>query len=243
MENAELQVENGQYTRIVNKVLDELVKVPLLGAEYAVCLFVIRKTYGYQKKDDEISITQFEEATGNSRPTIVKALKNLQLVNILTLVKKGNSKNVSNRWAFNKYYSSWKLVKTPQLVKSRDTTSKVNALQLVKTPKHTKETKENTKERIQEPQAALIVELIHSFEGINPSTGVLYGSPPQRRAAGRLIEIHGLERTQKAVVYIKANRDDRFCPSITTPVQLEAKWAQLEDHARKSKKKTSRLIT
>jgi len=147
--NDELQVENGNYTRIVNKVLEELVKTPLLGAELAICFFVIRKTYGFCKVQDEISLTQFEDGVCRSRPTVVKALKNLQLVNILKLVKRGDSKISSNIWSFNKYYETWKLVKTRQLVKSSDTTSKVNAKQLVKTPLHTKETitKENTKER------------------------------------------------------------------------------------------------
>jgi len=50
----------------------------------------------------------------------------------------------------NKDYDTWKLVKTLKLVKSKDSTSKVNALQLVKTPKHTKDnTKDNTKDRAQ----------------------------------------------------------------------------------------------
>lgn len=147
MEDKELQLENGNYTRVVNRILEELSKAPLLGAELAVCIFIIRKTYGFNKKQDEISLTQFEQGVKRSRPTIVKALKNLQLVNILELVKKGTSKKQSNIWVFNKYYKTWKLDKAPKLVKSRDTTSKVNSKKLVKTPKHTKDnTKDNTKD-------------------------------------------------------------------------------------------------
>ena len=148
LNNKDLQIENGNYTRIVNKVLDELVKIPLLGAELAICLFVIRKTYGFNKTQDQISITQFEEGIKRSRPTISKALKNLQLVNILQLVKVGSSKTSSSVWKFNKYYTSWQLVKTSELVKDRTSTSKEKLIQLVKTPKHTKDnTKDNTKER------------------------------------------------------------------------------------------------
>jgi len=141
------QKENG-YTALANEILDALIKVPLLGSEMQVCLFVIRKTYGFNKKEDAISITQLERAVQRSRPTIVKALKNLQLVNILKLVKKGNSKTSSNIYCLNKNYDEWKLVNTPKLVKSNNSTSKVNALQLVKIPKHTKDnTKDNTKDR------------------------------------------------------------------------------------------------
>lgn len=84
-----------------------------------------------------------------------------------------------------------------------------------------------------EPQAALVAELIQSFEELNPNTKRLYGMPPQRKAAGRLIELHGLARAHKAVEYIVHHRDDRYCPSITTPAQLEDKWAQLEDYSLK----------
>lgn len=124
--NEELQIENGSYTRIVNKLLDELVHARLLGSELAICLFVIRKTYGYKKTCDQISLTQFEKALNVTRHTVIKALKNLQLVNILTLVKKGNSISSSNEYRLNKYYNTWKLVHTPKLVHSKDTTSKLS---------------------------------------------------------------------------------------------------------------------
>lgn len=145
----DLQIENGNFTRIVNRTLEELVKVPLLGAELAIVLFVIRKTYGYNKTEDRISLSQFEEGVNRSRPTIVKALKNLQLVNILQLVKRGLSKDESSLWRFNKYYSKWRLVKGCELVKDRVSTSKEKLKKLVKTPLHTKDnTKEKTKDNI-----------------------------------------------------------------------------------------------
>jgi len=143
----ELQVENGNYTRIVNKVIDELIKAQLLGAEFAVCLFIIRKTYGFNKTTDEISLTQFQEGTNLSRPTVVKALQNLQRKKIIKLLNLGNSRSCSNCWGFNKYYTKWELVKTPQLVKYNDSTSKVEASQLVKTPLHTKDNTKDTKDR------------------------------------------------------------------------------------------------
>lgn len=158
MEEKDLQVENGNYTRIVNRVLDELVKTPLLGAELAICLFIIRKTWGYGKKTDKISISQFQKGVKRSRPTIVKALKNLVLVNILELVKVGSQNNESSEWKFNKKYKDWNtLVNTPLLVKDRTQPSKEKLLNLVNTPLQnlvntpllTKEKKDNTKEIIQ----------------------------------------------------------------------------------------------
>ncbi len=147
----ELQVENGNFTRIVNPLIEELVKIPFKGCELAVALFIIRKTYGFQKKQDEISITQFENGLKRSRPVIVKALKNLQLVKVVKLVKRGSSKTCSNLWEINKYYNEWELVKLPQLVKHRRSTSKDLTKQLVKAAKHTKENiqKKYTKEILQ----------------------------------------------------------------------------------------------
>ncbi len=159
MEDKDLQLENGNYTRIVNKVLDELVKIPLLGVELSICIFVIRKTWGYTKKSDQISISQFEQGVKRSRPTVVKALKNLQLVNILQLVKVGSSKSQSSEWKFNKKYKEWAFnkqpVNIPELVKYNDPTSKEKLSQLVKTPKHTKDnTKDKQKkERVNSPLA------------------------------------------------------------------------------------------
>ena len=165
--NADLQLENGNYTRIVNRVIEELVKTPLLGAELAICLFIIRKTYGFNKKEDEISITQFEKGTGRSRPTIVKALKNLQLVNIVKLVKVGNSIKQSNCWAFNKYHDTWKLVNRRKLVKKSSSTSKEIAKKLVKRGKHTKDNIQKTSKDIaSQSDAGLIVSVIDSFKEI-----------------------------------------------------------------------------
>jgi len=141
------QIENG-YTKIANELLEKIIASSLNGTEIAVILFVIRKTYGYQKKEDEISLSQFMTIIPCTKPTICTAIKNLQLVKILKLVKKGNSKICSNLWTLNKNYETWQLVKKYKLVKVFKTTSKGFSNQLVKKPLHTKEnTKENTKER------------------------------------------------------------------------------------------------
>lgn len=141
------QVENG-HTRIANEILEHLIQIPFKGCELAIVLFILRKTYGFHKTEDEISISQFEAGLSRSRQTIVTALKNLQLVNIARLVKRGHSRNCSNLWAFNKDYDTWKLVNTARLVKRKRGTSLMEAKKLVKTARHTKEiTKEITKER------------------------------------------------------------------------------------------------
>ena len=144
------QKENG-FTPIANELLEKIISSGLNGTELSVIFHVLRKTYGYQKKEDEISLSQFILAIPSSKQTIVTALNNLQLVRILRLVKKGTSKNSSNIWCFNKNYDEWQLVRKARLVKKIKPTSPVLHTQLVKKTRHTKEnTKENTKESIVE---------------------------------------------------------------------------------------------
>ncbi|MCF7843890.1 replication protein [Candidatus Gracilibacteria bacterium] len=109
------QLENG-YLRIANEIAQHLVKTPLLGAEFQILLFIVTKTYGFNKKKDWISLSQFEKGTGLSRPTVVKSLKNL-------VIKKLVYKSEKFEFWLNKDWEQW-VVKTPLLVKYKDTTSK-----------------------------------------------------------------------------------------------------------------------
>jgi len=265
MKDKELQLENGNYTRIVNKILEELVKVPLLGAEMSICLFVIRKTWGFNKKTDKISITQFEKGVCRSRPTIVKALKNLKLFNILQLVKVGSHYNESSEWKFNKHYNSWvlikvdnlvktplpvkienlvktpKLVKTPNLVKGRAKPSKENIKNLVKTPKHTKDnTKDNTKEREKVPKELLEGyqwnDLIDPFSKVNPMFAKFYSNKTQRVSLQEVVNVIGFVKTKWLVDNLKELTRDIFAPRITTPTQLSNKLGDLLDYWKKKKK-------
>jgi len=104
------QKEQG-FTPIAHAILEHLGNVELLGSEFRVILCVLRKTYGYGKKEDVISLTQFEKFTGLSRPTVVKTLKNLVTRNILV-------KSPLLAYKFNKDWDSW-VVNPPLLVKSK----------------------------------------------------------------------------------------------------------------------------
>lgn len=142
------QLENG-HTRIANEILERIIASGLNGTELACIFFVLRKTYGFHKQEDEISLSQFQEAIPVSKETICTALSNLRLVKILRLVKKGNSKSCSNLWSFNKDYDKWQLVKKTKLVKIyRSTSQDLPFLTSQENLTHKRNyTKENTKER------------------------------------------------------------------------------------------------
>lgn len=153
------QKENG-FTAIANEILEALINAGLNGSEWAVVMLVLRKTYGFQKKEDEIALSQFTKNTPYTLPTICKALKVLQLVKVIKLVKVGKSKICSNLYTFNKNYEEWQLVRKAKLVKVRKSTSKDLEIQLVKKPLDTKETiqKKDTKEREREHREVRVEE-------------------------------------------------------------------------------------
>jgi hypothetical protein len=140
------QKENG-YTAINHESMEHLLLLRF-GSEIPlqICLFILRKTWGYGKKNDIISLTQFQKATGASRPTVVYWLK--LLVKHLLLVKGIQPTKLGYSWQFNKDWEQWKsLVKPLKLVKSRPFTSKTPLTATSKTPLTHKRKKENiTKE-------------------------------------------------------------------------------------------------
>lgn len=104
------QLENG-YTKIANELIEALARIRIPGEAMQVLLFIIRKTYGWCKKEDVIPLSQFVTGTGMKKPTICRALKKLQSMNIIvikkdnTIIKKDN--DISTIYCFNKTYNSW----------------------------------------------------------------------------------------------------------------------------------------
>ena len=76
------QLENG-YTRIANEILEELAKFPFNGSQLRMILFLLRKTYGYRKKTDKISLSQWEKGTGLNKRTIQRELIQLEAMNVI----------------------------------------------------------------------------------------------------------------------------------------------------------------
>ena len=77
------QIENG-YTKIANEIIDQLCRIKLSSYQMRVLLFVFRKTYGYNKKEDWISVSQIEEATGIYKAHVSRAKKELLQRKIVT---------------------------------------------------------------------------------------------------------------------------------------------------------------
>jgi phage replication O-like protein O len=156
------QKENG-YTPIANEILENIVNTSLLGAEFQVLFFIIRKTYGYHKKQDRISLTQFEKGTGLSRPTVVKTLKNLMARNMVVKIYLPDG-NVG--YTFIKDHEKW-VVKTHLLVKGKWSTSKDMLTETSKDVLTHKRKKDNTKEIVASDTPFSLKEEIQKLEDSN----------------------------------------------------------------------------
>lgn len=238
MSKADLQVENGNFTRIVNPLIEQLIQIPFRGCELAIAMFVIRKTYGYQKKKDSISLSQFCVGTKRSRQTVIVAIRNLELSNILVKTARPYA---TNTYEINKYYDTWKVGKTARLVKRRHGGSQYGSPKVVKTARHTKEIKKVTKETASQSEGVTISSIIDLFKEVNPTYERLFGMPPQRAATDRLLVKFGEEKLTAMVRFLPKSNASLYAPTITTPAQLERDLGRLVAWSEKQKdiKKTN----
>ena len=121
------------FTQVPNVVLDELA-AKLSDSAFKLYVVLIRKTKGWDKERDAISISQFEKVTGKSRPTVVKAIDELIK---LRLIKKTKCTKFGNEYELNLAFCiDGLLVEFPSkktlLVKNFNQASKKSLLLLVK---------------------------------------------------------------------------------------------------------------
>lgn len=228
------QLENG-HIKIANEIWEALIKTRISGEARQVLDFVLRKTYGFNKKEDKISLSQLVLATGLRRPDIIRARNKLLQMNII-ISKKANDNITSYR--FNKDFDMWKPLAKKQrgVAKKQMVVSKKANASLAK-KQHTKDndTKDTiTKDKLQDghlanPLHKEIVEVIDAFKEINQSYKQFYGNKTQRAAAERLFKEYGsVEEIKKRIEIIKESNKKPFAPVITTPKQFEDKRAALK---------------
>ncbi len=83
------QLEDG-YIRIANELFDAILKKLASYRHTKVVLAILRKTYGYQKKEDDITISQLAELTGIHRNNVGAAIKELEQMRVINPVRAGS---------------------------------------------------------------------------------------------------------------------------------------------------------
>lgn len=179
------------HTRIINVVLEALCQVELGGYEYRVVYAIIRKTWGFQQKDDRIPVSQIVELTKIHKAHISRALKSLISRKIVT--KNGNKLGIQ------KNVKLWKMEKLPKMVtpkKLPDMVTPVTKNGNKKLPKmaDSKESKETNKRN-------------------NVSTNVIENENPEEKInyyaeliAKELGDMQSLDLYKKACKFMEPNR-------------------------------------
>jgi phage replication O-like protein O len=138
------QIENG-FTKIANEVQDAHCRTRIPGEERQVLDAILRKTYGWNKCEDVLSMGQIAQMTGLKRPNVARALKSLVSKKI-TLVIKSDNRSI-NILKFNKNYDEWVLSPPTTGVINNDNKGVIKYVKKVLSKAiHTKDN--NTKDKI-----------------------------------------------------------------------------------------------
>ena len=112
------QKKNGSVP-IANEIFDALCHIRIPGEVMQIILVIIRKTYGWNKKEDAISLSQFCLITGMKKPNVCRAINNAVKMNLI--IKKDN--DIANKYIFNKDFDTWKPLSKKITVIKKDNAS------------------------------------------------------------------------------------------------------------------------
>lgn len=113
------QTEDG-YTRIANELLEALSRLDASGSAWRVFMVIVRKTYGYQKKSDCVSLSQFVALSGLTHRSVCRGVDELVRRNVILVENSG----YTNKYSVQKNYELWGSVK-PVTSDKNDTGSSV----------------------------------------------------------------------------------------------------------------------
>lgn len=126
------QLEDG-FLRIANELFDAILRFRCTLKQQSVLLAIVRKTYGYAKKTDDVSASQLGELCGMARNHVTETLHQLAAMNVITLERGKYGMLVG----INKHSFQWKetakAVTNPEsgLVPNQDSTSPESGLSVV----------------------------------------------------------------------------------------------------------------
>ncbi|MCL5421116.1 MAG: replication protein [Nitrospirae bacterium] len=97
------QKEHG-YTAIANAIMEALAKVRIPGELRQVLDYILRRTYGWNKKESAIAHREFILATGLKRQNVSRALKRLSDFNMIGIKIDASGRRF---YRFNKDFDTW----------------------------------------------------------------------------------------------------------------------------------------
>lgn len=259
------QKENG-YTPISNELFEAIVAFRIPGEIRQVFDAVLRKTYGYNKKEDSIANSQLVALTKMKKQNVSRSIA--ALVDHKLVIKSDDRNGDGNVLKINKDYQQWVQfgIKSDDKKKAKKLSSKrMKRSSKVMTPvirsddkvsSEVMDTKDKNilKDNIQKTgkasakptpvsgeqieDARKIRDIIEAFGKLNPACKKMYGNKNQREACLDLVKEYTFEKVMFIIeVTLPKTNGIAFFPTITTPHQLFLKWADLEAAAKKWKSK------
>lgn len=215
------QLENG-YVGVANELAEILARTNLSSYESRFLWFLWRKTYGWHKKDDIISNSQFVQGTGLKKWHVSRTKKRLIQRNIVA--------SIGNKLSFQKDYTRW--IELPKQATVAKIGNRVASIGNKKLPKQV-DTKATIKETITKDRitgdvpSPDINTLISAFKGVNPSYERLFANRSERAAAERLVKKYGLPKMLDTVKALPTVISQPYAPKITSPYSLERDLGKL----------------
>lgn len=212
------QKENG-YTPIANEILDHLIQTKINSDAWKLVLFIIRKTYGFNKKQDKIALSQFVLATQLKKSVVCRGLNRLNSMNIIIRIANDDC----TIYRFNKDFDTWKpLSKLLTLAKQQTTVSQTANESLAKQG-HTKDNIQKTiLQKTSEPKVSQdIVSFIDLWKDINPAYRDFFKNKTERSAAESLIKISPLKDWAVLIPLVQKMNAEQYAKGKSTkPTEL-----------------------
>jgi phage replication O-like protein O len=114
------QIEDG-HTKIANELLDAIIQTDFSKRQYKILLYIMRKTYGWNKTEDDIARSQIVEATKLKNPHVTTTIQELLEMNVL-IVSNGK---FAKRYKINKHYDTWRITEKVIVTKTVNVTETV----------------------------------------------------------------------------------------------------------------------
>lgn len=226
------QVTNAFVDEAMNKISDPAVKIYLI---------INRKTRGWNKEKDALSIKQLEELSGKSHPTVVKCTKELIKVGLVKLHKQSVHGNV---FSLTDNYNVGTLINFPG--KSSVLLQKLTPFkgQLVKTfnyqkhrPKKSNRGRKSKKPRLNFPHKTnLLVKTFNYLEtacqlnGLTPASKSVLPLPVKAFNTQNTLSKH-TNQNKKNTWFVLENLKYEICsinPSVDTDEIFKASWFERE---------------
>lgn len=103
---ADIQIENGNFTRISNELLEQLAKTNLNGTQFKIVMVIFRYTYGFNRKGHDLSVAFISNATNTTTRQIKRELNKLIEKRVITVYKEATF-STSRVIGLNKNYDEW----------------------------------------------------------------------------------------------------------------------------------------